>query len=165
MNWSIFIIECVIMVVIFGALTFGMLLVNPISFISDYPPEIQERYYESQHKEASKEKLTALMIIKKIIGLIVFAIVFAWMTHLTGAQGFLQRLGVIYGYMIVICAWDVLVSDWLLFPRIKKIRLPGTEDMDKEYHQKWFHVKVMFPMIPVFAVGGVIIALLVGLIW
>lgn len=31
--------------------------------------------------------------------------------------------------------------DWVLFPNIKRVRLPGTEDMDKEYHQKWFHVK------------------------
>ena len=28
--------------------------------------------------------------------------------------------------------------------------------MDKEYHQKWFHVKVCIPMIPIFAIVGVL---------
>ena len=31
------------------------LLINPVTFISDYPPEIQEIYYKSQNKEAEKE--------------------------------------------------------------------------------------------------------------
>ena len=29
----------------FGFLVFGMLLINPITFVSSYPPEIQEQYY------------------------------------------------------------------------------------------------------------------------
>lgn len=29
--------------------------------------------------------------------------------------------------------------DWVLFANIKAIRLPGTEHMDKEYHQKKYH--------------------------
>ena len=38
-------------------------------------------------------------------------------------------------------------------------------DMEKEYHQKWFHVKVLLPMIPVFAVGGIIISFLMVWSW
>ena len=33
-------------------------------------------------------------------------------------------------------------------PCKKQIRLPGTEHMEKEYRQKWFHVKVCLPIIP-----------------
>ena len=47
---------------VFGCLVFGMLLTNPLTFISDYPLEIQERYYRSQQKEASKAVLTKLMV-------------------------------------------------------------------------------------------------------
>ena len=68
-----YIIECVIMMAVFGALVFGMLLINPISFINDYPPEIQEEYYRSQHKEKIKKKLTVIMIIKKVVALILLA--------------------------------------------------------------------------------------------
>lgn len=37
--------------------------------------------------------------------------------------------------------------------------------MDKEYHQKWFHVKVCIPMIPIFAIVGVLSALIMIWIW
>ena len=56
MNCTVFILECAIMMAIFGVLVFGLLLINPITFVSDYPPEIQERYYNSQNKVSVKEK-------------------------------------------------------------------------------------------------------------
>ena len=67
--------------------------------------------------------------------------------------------------VITLFAWDTFFLDWVLFANIKKIRLPGTEHMDKEYHQKWFHVKGCIPMIPVFAVIGALSSLLVLWIW
>ena len=49
--------------------------------------------------------------------------------------------------------------DWVLFAKMKMFRLPGTEHMDKEYAQKWFHVKgMLFPG----SVFGVIIGLITG---
>lgn len=160
-----YIIECVIMMAVFGVLVFGMLLINPISFINDYPPEIQEEYYRSQHKEKIKKKLTVIMIIKKVVALILFAFIFAWMAHMAGAVSFVQGLFAVYGYIIVLVVFDTCIMDWVLFPRIKRVRLPGTEHMDKEYHQKLFHVKAMLPMIPVFAIGGVVSALIMVCIW
>ena len=165
MNWTIFVIECVVLMAVFGCLVFGMLLANPLTFISDYPLEIQERYYRSQHKEASKAVLTKIMAVKKIAALIVWAFLFAWMAHAAGATTFIEGLLVIYGYILVIAVFDTCVLDWLLFPNIKRVRLPGTEDMDKEYHQKWFHVKVMIPVIPVAVIGGAFMALLMTWIW
>ena len=42
---------------------------------------------------------------------------------------------------------------------MKMFRLPGTEHMDKEYAQKWFHVKgMLFPG----SLFGVIIGLITG---
>ena len=165
MNWAVFIMECVVLMAVFGCLVFGMLLANPLTFISDYPPEIQERYYRSQHKEASKAALTKLMVVKKVTALIVCSFLFAWMAHAAGAVTFLEGLLTIYGYILVWAAFDTCVLDWLLFPNIKRVRLPGTEDMDKEYHQKWFHVKVMIPVIPVAVIGGAFMALLMTWIW
>ncbi len=43
MSLQVYIMECVIMCIIFCITVFGMLMMNPLSFISDYPPEIQER--------------------------------------------------------------------------------------------------------------------------
>ncbi len=40
MNCSVFILECAIMMAIFGVFVFGLLFINPITFVSDYPPEM-----------------------------------------------------------------------------------------------------------------------------
>lgn len=54
-------------------------------------------------------------------------------------------------------AYDTFFLDWVLFARLKMFRLPGTEHMDKEYAQKWFHVKgMLFP--------GSLFALIIGLL-
>jgi len=162
---STFIIECVIMMAVFFVLVFGMLFINPVSFVSDYPPEIQEEYYRSQRKEEVKKKLTTIMIIKKVIALIAFAFIFAWMAHIAGAESFVEGLLTVYGYIIVLAVFDTCILDWVLFPNIRRVRLPGTEHMDKEYHQKLFHVKVMLPILPVFAIGGVVSALIMVWLW
>ena len=165
MNISVIIIELIILFLLFGFIAIGMLFINPLSFISDYPPEIQEQYYKSQHKEATKETLTVIMKIKKIIAIIVFTFIFAWMLHIAGAKNFIE--GVLLSYIIIflLFAWDTFFLDWVLFANIKRIRLPGTEHMDKEYHQKWFHVKVCFPMIPVFLIMGILSSLCMIWIW
>ena len=41
MNVTVIMIELLIMFLVFGFLAFGLLLINPLTFISDYPPEIQ----------------------------------------------------------------------------------------------------------------------------
>lgn len=102
---------------------------------------------------------------KNITALLVVLFLFAWMAHKAGAETFVQGLLAAYGYMVVLAVFDTCFLDWILFANIKRIRLPGTEHMEKEYHQKWFHVKVMLPLLPVFAVGGVAIAFLMTWIW
>lgn len=77
MNITIVLIEIAVMLVAFGALVFGMLLISPLSFISDYPPEIQAEYYRSQQKQETKSKLTKFMIIKKIVAVVAFLFLFS----------------------------------------------------------------------------------------
>lgn len=165
MSLTIIMIEISIMLVVFAFLVFGMLMISPLTFISDYPPEIQEVYYKSQNKTAEKRKMNAVMKVKKIVAMFVFLFVFAWMLHIAGAKTFVQGLLLAYLYMFCLFAWDTFFLDWILFANMKRIRLPGTEHMDKEYHQKWFHVKVCIPVIPLFAICGVISTLLMMWIW
>ena len=165
MNIGVIIIELLIMFLAFGFEVIGLLMISPLTFISDYPPEIQKTYYSTQNKEETKEKLNAIMLIKKIVALIVFMFVFAWMLHIAGAETFVQGLLLACVYILALFAWDTFFLDWVLFANIKRIRLPGTENMDKEYHQKWFHVKVCLPMIPVFAVIGALSSLIMIWIW
>ncbi len=165
MNLSVIFIEIAVLLAVFTVLVFGMLLMNPLTFISDYPPEIQAEYYRSQHKAATKAKFTKLMRIKKRVAVIVFLFAFAWLLHLAGAENFWQGVGLSWFYMLCVFAWDTFFLDWVLFANIKRVRLPGTEHMEKEYHQKWFHVKVCLPVIPFAILMGFICSGLMLAIW
>lgn len=165
MNITVILIELTVMCLVFLFLVIGLLLISPLTFISDYPPEIQAEYYRSQNKEAVKDKMTIAMKIKKIIALVVFMFVFAWMLHMAGAATFAGGVVLSYVYMLVLFFWDTFFLDWVLFANMKSIRLPGTQHMEKEYHQKWFHIKVCLPMIPVFMAGGIVSSLLMIVIW
>ena len=165
MNITVILVELGIMCLVFFVLVIGLLLISPLTFISDYPPEIQEQYYKSQNKESVKEQMTLAMKIKKVVALIAFMFIFAWMLHIAGADSFIQGVLLSYLYMLVLFAWDTFFLDWILFANIKRLRLPGTEHMEREYHQKWFHIKACIPMIPVFMIGGILSSLLMTWIW
>lgn len=165
MNITVIVIELAIMFLVFGFFVFGLLLITPLTFVSDYPPEIQDAYYRTQNKEAARQKLNAIMTVKKIVALIAYMFLFAWMLHIAGAETFAEGLLLAYAYILALFAWDTFFIDWVLFANVKRIRLPGTENMDKEYHQKWFHVKACLPMVPVFAVMGVLSSLIMIWIW
>lgn len=165
MDITVILVELGIMCLVFFVLVIGLLLISPLTFISDYPPEIQEQYYKSQNKESVKEQMTLAMKIKKVVALIAFMFIFAWMLHIAGADSFIQGTLLSYLYMLVLFAWDTFFLDWILFANIKRLRLPGTEHMEREYHQKWFHIKACIPMIPVFMIGGILSSLLMTWIW
>ncbi len=165
MNPTVILIEIVITLLVFGFCVFGLLCISPLTFISDYPPEIQAEYYRSQHKEATKKKLTKLMKLKKLLAVVVFLFLFAWMLHLAGVKTFWQGVGLTWVYMLCVFAWDTFFLDWVLFANVKRVRLPGTEHMEKEYHQKWFHVKVCLPVVPFAIVAGFLSSGLMLWIW
>ena len=165
MDITVILVELGIMCLVFLVLVMGLLFISPLTFISDYPPEIQEQYYKSQNKESVKEQMTLAMKIKKVVALIAFMFIFAWMLHIAGADSFIQGVLLSYLYMLVLFAWDTFFLDWILFANIKRLRLPGTEHMEREYHQKWFHIKACIPMIPVFMIGGILSSLLMTWIW
>ena len=105
------------------------------------------------------------MVIKKIVAAIILVFVLAWMLHKAMTKTFLEGLWLSYLFICAVFVWDTFFLDWVLFANIKKIRLPGTEYMDKEYHQKWFHVKGCFPMIPVFIIIGILSSLVMIWLW
>ena len=54
----------------------------------------------------------------------------------------------------------MLVLDWGIFCHSKKLRIPGTEDMDEDYTDYLFHVKGAMKGTGI----GIIIAILSGVI-
>lgn len=158
MDWMIYGMELLIMIVCFTLLVTIPITINPVSFISDFPPEIQEVYYRSQNVEKKKEALKKAMIIKKVVALIAALFICAWMAHIAGARTFWQGTLLVLSYVAVIAAFDTFILDWIFFARVKRWRLPGTEHMDKEYRQKWFHLKGILMVAPF----GVVFAVITG---
>lgn len=56
--------------------------------------------------------------------------------------------------------YDMLVLDWGIFCHSKKLRIPGTEDMDEDYKDYLFHARGAIKG----TVMGMIVAILSGVI-
>jgi len=156
MNWSMVLLEAVVSLALFTAMVLIPTAKNPLSGIHNYPPEIQEVYFKA-HERIPTGPLSRRTIVIKSAGLLIFAVLLTGGALLAGADSFGD--GFLFGLLLfaVVGAYDTFFLDWVLFPRMKVFRLPGTEHMDRAYAQKWFHLKVMlFP--------GSLFALILGLL-
>ena len=131
----ILIIECIAACLIFGAAIVGSTLYNKEAWLQEYAPEVQKRFLEKNPDYVPKEKTkqTAGLIAAKILVCLVFTAILSAFAFFAGARSFLT--GALYSYVIwfVVNLFDVIVLDIGIFAHWKKVRLPGTEDMDKEY--------------------------------
>ena len=156
MNWSMILIETAVFLALFTAMVMIPAIKNPVAGIHNYPPEIQEEYFKT-HPRIETAPLSKRTVLIKSMGIVLFAIVLTGGALLAGADSFGD--GFLFGLLLfaVVGAYDTFFLDWVLFPRLKLFRLPGTEHMDREYAQKWFHVKgMLFP--------GSLFALILGLL-
>lgn len=160
----ILIVECLAIGIPFSLMVVIMLNKDPVNMIVNYPPEIQAEYYRSQGLEAKKEKLTARNYIAKVIFMVAALALMVGLSRLAGAHSFLDGFIAALCYSLSLFVVDTFIIDWIFFARVKRWRLPGTEHMDKEYAQKWFHVKDCFPMFPVFLIAAALNGLFVMLI-
>ncbi len=128
-------LECIITSIIFGIAIVGATIHNKINWLHEYSPEVQKRYIEThpEYSESEEKARTNVDTIKKIIGCIIFIIILTALVVFAGADSFLT--GMIYCYIIwfTVNLFDVIVLDIGIFAHWKKVRLPGTEDMDSEY--------------------------------
>lgn len=128
-------VECVIGCVLFGAFIILSVLKNQAAWINEYPEPVQKRYIELHPdcKITGPEGLSPRVIAKKLAACLIFLVLLAGMVFFAGAESFLQ--GTLYCYCIwfVVNIFDTVVLDLGFMVHWKKCRLPGTEDMDKEY--------------------------------
>lgn len=111
---------------------------NPIWWIHDYPQDIQEKYFEN-HERIPTQPLSAPVFIKKCFALLLALAVLVGLMLVAGANDFKSAFLSSYGMWLIIDWYDCFFLDWVLFANVKCIRLPGTEHMDKAYHQKKYH--------------------------
>ena len=117
---------------------------NPIKTLYNYPPKIQERVkFLDEYKEkipTQKNKIVA-----KIFASIVFlGILCIILRYINGYTTFIESFG--YGFLLwtIVNLYDALVLDIIWFCHDKHFVFKGTEDMIKEYHNYWFHIKGFF---------------------
>ena len=138
MNWTTIIIETTIMTIAFTAMILIPLVKNPVWWIHDYPKDIQEEYFKT-HERVPSEFFSKTVLIKKGLALILALLLMLGLMKLAGAYDFLSALAFSYGIWLFIDWYDCFFLDWVLFAKIKSVRLPGMEHMDKAYHQKRYH--------------------------
>ncbi len=137
----VLLIECVICCVLFTVFVMWAIYKDPISMIKSYPPAIIKRVEElPQYKDTikSREKKHAY---QKLIAVFVFVIVLAALAYFSGCRTFGTTFCHVFLLFFVVNIYDFLVLDWGHFCHSKRVRIPGTEDMIKEYQNPWFHFR------------------------
>jgi hypothetical protein len=153
-------VQCVIACLLFTlALLVQIKKNDPIKALYNYPPKIQERVkslkeYEGQiptksSKVSSKLKASVVVV---VIGVI--------LCKLANTEGFLSTFKHMFILFSVVNLYDLIVIDWIFFCHLKIFRIPGTEDMVKEYHNYGFHLIASLRGM----VLGLVVSALVGLI-
>lgn len=114
---------------------------EPIKMIASYPPEVRRRVEQlPQYRETIKMREKAHLK-KKLAGLAFFVPVFAAVAYFSGCRSFTEVFLHVFVIFFAVNLFDLLVLDWGVFCHSRKLRIPGTEDMDEVYRGKLFHLK------------------------
>ena len=134
-------IESLIGIALFALIVIPMSLKDPLAVIGDYPPAIKKRCEELGLIEKRQHQLSRKDLIKKGVAVIVLVLIAVLvMIKINHATTFLQGFGYTYIIWLAITWFDALVIDCGWFCHSKRMRIPGTEDMN-EYHDYLFHIK------------------------
>lgn len=108
-------------------------------FTNDYPPVVTDKL-RAWGLIAEKPPAKKKDIIRKLIALIVFALMFALlMRYVNGITTFGEAALTAYGLWLMVDWYDFLVVDILLAPFDKFYRKSGVSAFDKS--AVWFHLK------------------------
>lgn len=136
----IIIIECIILCMLFTVMVYIMSR-NPIETLYNYPPRIQERV---KTLDEYKEKIPTTqnkIFAKTIASLLIIILVSLILKYINGYTTFLEGFGYSFLIWTVVNIYDALIIDCCWFCHAKEFVFKGTEDMVKEYHNYWFHIK------------------------
>ena len=139
----IILIESVILCAAFTVMVFIMSR-KPIKTLYNYPPKIQERVKSlEEYKDSIPTKKNKIAV--KFIACVLFVLVLGLILRfINGYMTFLMAFG--YGFLLwtIVNLWDVIVLDIIWFCHDPHFVFKGTEDMVKDYHDYWFHIKGFF---------------------
>ena len=135
----------------------GTAYLNPEIWLSDYPPDIREKYGPMSERAIRQRKLMGIPVFLVLLGTMVFSI-FRF-TQLSGELTFFAAFILTFVMLMVFNLVDLLVLDWLIFvtiqPRI--IVLPGTEGMEG-YRDYGFHFRAFLKGVAGSLIAGLMVA-------
>jgi len=155
------IIECVILCGIFTLLILPPLFRNPLSQIVSYPPAIRKRVESLPQYKDILEETAKNNILRKITVSVAVVFLLAVLTYLLGKTDFASAFKHVFVLFSAVNLYDLVVLDLIIFPNSRKVIIPGTEDMAKEYKNPVHHIKgacigVVISIIAALVVGGVV---------
>lgn len=154
----VLLLQCVVCCLLFTLIILPAQYRDPLKMIMSYPPAVIRRVEElPQYRDSIRQREKA-HIGKKLGGLIFFVILLAAVAWFSGCRNFAAAFRHVFILFAAVNAYDLIVLDWGVFCHSRKLRIPGTEDMDEAYTDYLFHVRG-------FAVGlalGCVVALLSG---
>ena len=137
------IIESIILCLLFTLMVYFVSR-EPIKSLYNYPPKIQDRV---KTLDIYKDKIPTNQnkIITKVFACIFFIIVLCIiLRYINGCRTFIDSFKTGFLLWTIVNLWDVIVLDIIWFCHDKHFVFKGTEDMVKEYHNYWFHIKGFF---------------------
>ena len=154
----VFLVESVVACAVFTLLLQIAMGKRQAAFVNEYPPVVTDKLRQvgliAQKLPARKKD-----IIRKLIALIVYAVLFALLLrYVNGIENFGEAMLTAYGLWLVVDWYDFLVVDILLAPFDKFYKASGVSAFDK--NAVWFHFKGSLRG----TVLGIVFAPLVGLL-
>lgn len=137
----ILLIQCVVLCVIFTFVILPPQFKNPLSQITSYPPAIRERVANLPQYKDILDVTKKKNIARKIIGTFIAVILLAFFAFFSGETTFLPAFTHVFILFFVVNMYDLIIFDFIVFAHSKKVVIPGTEDMVKEYKNPIHHVK------------------------
>ena len=139
----VIVIESIVLCLLFTIMVYIMSR-KPINTLYNYPPKIQERVKsldEYKGKIPTQENKIFAKVCASIIFLIIICVV---LRYINGYKTFIESFG--FGFLLwtIVNLYDAIVLDIIWFCHDKHFVFKGTEDMVKDYHDYWFHIKGFF---------------------
>ena len=96
-----------------------------------YPPAIIKRVEELPQYQGIVRQREKAHLIKKLGGLVAFVALFAAVAYLSGCKRWGTAFIHVFTLFAAVNLYDLVVLDWGVFCHSRRLRIAGTEDMDK----------------------------------
>ena len=158
-----FLIESLIACAIFTLFVFLMSR-DPVKTVFNYPPAIIERCKQLGLVDESNRPGGTVFYVKKVAALLVFGVLLGLLVRFAnGCTTFWCGVLTAYALWCVVNWFDAIVLDCIWFCHDPHFVIKGTEDMTRDYHDYWFHIRGaligMVIAVPAALIAGLIVIL------